>query len=81
MIASCPGSIISRERAGGTHWTEGSVSRRVGLVAVEVRNLSPGGNRTPAIHPVAHHYTNRAMLIENASEFKHEITFNLLDRS
>jgi hypothetical protein len=55
-LASRTGRFTPRERVPVTHWIGGWVDLRVGLdTAVPKRKiLSPTGNRTPVIQPVAY---------------------------
>jgi hypothetical protein len=47
------------ERAPATHWIEGWVGPRAVLGFVEWRETSASaGSRTPALQPVARHYTD-----------------------
>jgi hypothetical protein len=56
VSASLLSRFIPGERALGTHYTGMCVLSRVGLDAVEKRQItSPARNRTPAAHLVARH--------------------------
>jgi hypothetical protein len=50
--------LYPRERTLCTFWIRDWVGLRAVLDAVESREIHcPGGNRTPAVQPVAHRYT------------------------
>jgi hypothetical protein len=55
--APYPGCFTPKERAPGTHWIGGWVDPRAGPDTVE-KNLALAGNRTLAVQPVAHCYTD-----------------------
>jgi hypothetical protein len=46
------------ETAPDTHWIGGWVNPRVGLDDVEKKESCTAGNRTRAVQPVTHRYTN-----------------------
>jgi hypothetical protein len=57
--ASLPGRFTPGQTAPGTQRIGGRVGPRLGLEAVEKRKaLSPAGNLTPAVQPVARHYAD-----------------------
>jgi hypothetical protein len=55
--ASLSGHFIPGKTAPHTHWIRGLVGPRAGLDALD-KNLAPAENRTPAIQPLAGHYTD-----------------------
>jgi hypothetical protein len=57
--ASCPGHFTNGEGTPSSHWIGGWVGPRVSLDAVEKRkSLAPARDRTLAVQPVAHCYTD-----------------------
>jgi hypothetical protein len=75
--ASRPFRLTPGERASGTHWIEGRVGLRAGLDAVEERKIScPSWNRTPAVQPIAHHYTDKAILAHILNPSSLSVSYN-----
>jgi hypothetical protein len=55
-----PRPLYPRGTASGSHWIRGWVGPRVALDTEEGKNLTPDGNRTPAVQPAARRYTDWA---------------------
>jgi hypothetical protein len=49
-------AVYPRGKIPGTHWIASRVSPRRDMNAV--KNPAPGGNRIPAVQPVARHYAD-----------------------
>jgi hypothetical protein len=57
-LASCPVRFTPGKSPQGTHWIGSRVGPTIGLYSVEKRKTFHAGNRTQAVKPVAHRYTD-----------------------